>query len=329
MLKKSIVLLFSVTCFLQGYAQKLFFEKSLPGMKHEKTISDVSTPSDTLGKNAFLAGTPTQYYAQGGGYVAGSNFYNDKAKAQQYNITSSIIVEEVILWFGAKNYSSANPASSLTVNLYRLDSLGINTSGQKIASAPGSVIDSATLLIADINTNGYISVPFPSHPIPYLNFAAGIDLTTLAVGDSVGLWTNTDGNAGATEHSWEKWSDNNWHTMLQAWPLDIDFAIWPVVDTSSAGINNNNFFEGIKLSQNQPNPASYETIVQYELQNSANVTFEMYDVTGKKVLSLNEGLQNQGKHNINLTTEKLASGTYYYSLKADDHRITKKMVITK
>ena len=117
--------------------------------------------------------------------------------------------------------------------------------------------------------------------------------------------------------------------MFQAWPLDIDFAIWPVVDTSSAGINDTGFFNGIKMSQSQPNPAGSETTIQYELQNNANVTFEMYDVLGKKILSLNEGAQNQGKHSINLTTEKIASGTYYYSLKADNNRITKKLVVAK
>jgi len=89
------------------------------------------------------------------------------------------------------------------------------------------------------------------------------------------------------------------------------------------------FFQGIKLGQSQPNPAGAETTIQYELQNNANVTFEMYDVLGKKVLSMNEGAQHKGKHSINLTPEKHASGTYYYSLKADNNRITKKLVVAK
>ena len=138
-----------------------------------------------------------------------------------------------------------------------------------------------------------------------------------------------DGDAGQSELSWEQWDDNTWHTMFQAWPLDIDFAVWPVVDNSSASIDDEGFFDGIKLGQSQPNPAGAETTIQYELQNNANVTFEMYDVTGKKVISMNEGAQNKGKHTINLTTEKLASGTYYYSLKADNNRITKKLVVAK
>ncbi len=133
--------------------------------------------------------------------------------------------------------------------------------------------------------------------------------------------------------AWELWSGNGgWYSFLtdsSGWGLDLDLAIFPVVDNSSAGVESDNFFQGIKLSQNQPNPAGSETVIQYELQNNSHVTFEIYDVTGKKVIAVNEGEKNKGRHSINVTTEKLASGTYYYMLKANDNRLTKKMVITK
>jgi hypothetical protein len=313
--------------FVQGYSQKLFIEKTFSENKYGNPSQKSVAETDTLGINNFFEGTPTQYYVPDGSYVAGTNSYNDKAKVQQFNLTTSLVVEEVILWFGTTIFTSGNPNSAVVVKLYRLDSLGTNSYGQ--TAAPGSVIDSVIVPLSDISTSGYTAVSFSSHPIVYERFTAGIDLTTIAAGDSVGLMTSTDGNAGETELSWEKWNNNTWHTMFQAWPLDIDFAIWTVVDTSSAGINDAGFFNGLKMSQNQPNPAGSETTIQYELQNNANVTFEMYDVLGKKVFSMNEGAQNQGKHSINLTTEKVASGTYYYSLKADNNRITKKLVVAK
>ncbi len=329
MLRKFSAILFFVTCFFQTYSQKSFFENQSYQIKPVSGSSEITTATDTLGKAAFLQGTPTQYYVPVGGYVAGSNYYNDKAKAQQYNISSSLIVEEVILWFGAKSFTSGNSNSSVTVKLYRLDSLGTTTVGVDSAFCPGSVIDSVTLLIDSIKTSGYTIVAFPSHPIAYLSFAAGIDLTPLALGDSVGLITNTDGNAGETERSWEQWNNGSWHTMFQAWPLDIDFAIWPVIDTSSTGINDAIFFNGMKMSQNQPNPTNSETIIQYEIQNNAAVNFEIFDVTGKIVFTQNLGLQNKGKHSINIATENYTSGIYYYSLIANDKRITKKMLINK
>lgn len=328
MVKKISFIIFLFPCFFKGYSQKLFFEKSNQEISYPTNSLKTTAETDTLGIVNFFNGTPTQIFVQPGGYVGGTNYYKDKAKAQQYNLTTSLILDEVVLWFGTKIFTSGNLDSSVIVKLYRLDSLG-SSIGQGTKPAPGSVIDSVVLSLSDITTTGYTSVLFPSHPIIYTNFAAGIDISGLAVSDSVGLMTTSDEDAGETELSWEQQSNNSWHTMLQAWPLDIDFAIWPVVDTSSAGINDTGFFNGIKMSQSQPNPAGAETTIQYELQNNANVTFELYDVLGKKVLSMNEGAQNKGKHNINLTTEKIASGTYYYSLKADNNRITKKLVVAK
>lgn len=329
MFKEQLFLILFVLFSLQGYSQKYFVEKQ--GQKyhgHKSSLKSTFT-NDTLGIDNFFSGTPTQYYVPAGGYVGGSNYYNDKAKAQQYNLSTSLAVEEVILWFGAKAFNSGNPNSAVVIKLYRLDSLGTNVAGQNNVPAPGSVIDSVILPIQNITTTGYTAVAFSSLPIVYENFAAGIDITTLATGDSVGLMTTTDGDADQTNLAWEKWNDNSWHTMQQAWPLDIDFAIWPVVDTTTAGIKSDGFFNGLKMSQNQPNPARDETSIIYELQNNASVTFEVYDVTGKKVISINEGIRNKGKHSINLSTAKIAVGTYYYSLKADDNRITKKMVIAK
>lgn len=327
MIRIFVTVIFFSTFYLQGYSQKLFVEKNFSENNYINRAAKTAAETDTLGINNFFEGTPTQYYVPDGSYVAGTNSYNDKAKVQQFNLTTSLVVDEVILWFGTTIFTSGNPNSAVVVKLYRLDSLGINSLGQ--TSAPGSVIDSVILPLSDISTSGYTAVTFPSHPIVYEGFAAGIDLTTIALGDSIGLMTTTDGNAGEAELSWEKWNNNTWHTMFQAWPLDIDFAIWTVVDTSSVGIDDTGFLNGIKMSQNQPNPTGAETTIQYELQNNSNVTFEMYDVTGKKVITMNEGAQNKGKHIINLTTEKLASGTYYYSLKSDNNRITKKMVIAK
>ncbi len=329
MTKIKITAIILVLPFFQAFSQKALLESSAVYFQPEKSTADITAANDTLGISDFFNGTPTQYYVPMGGCVAGNNYYNDKVKAQQYNASNTLVLEEVVLWFGTKVYNSGDTTSAVAVKIYWLDSLGTNATGQQNSLCPGTILDSQQLLLSDISTTGYVSVAFPNHPITPQNFAVGIDLTSIALGDSVGLMTTTDGNAGALELSWEQWNDNSWHTMLNAWPLDIDFAIWPVVDSSSAGINSPGFFQGIKLGQCQPNPAGAETSIQYELQHNANVTFEMYDVLGKKVFSLNEGEQNKGKHTIYVSTEKLASGTYYYSLKAGDNRITKKMVVAK
>ena len=316
---------------IAGMANAQKISNTLPlNSRLDRTTTGERTPTDTLGLDAFFEGSPTLNGSVGGGYVVGNNGYGDKQKAQVYLLTEGTLVEEVIFWFGAKDNTSGNSNSKIVAKVYAADGTGTTTAGTGQAGAPGTVLASVDVFVADIDTAGNFTVAALPSPLYVAgDFAVGFDVTTLAAGDTVGLVATADGDAGQTELAWEQGANNAWATMFYAWPLDIDFAVWPVVDNSSASIDDEGFFDGIKLGQSQPNPAGAETTIQYELQNNANVTFEMYDVTGKKVISMNEGAQNKGKHTINLTTEKLASGTYYYSLKADNNRITKKLVVVK
>ena len=86
---------------------------------------------------------------------------------------------------------------------------------------------------------------------------------------------------------------------------------------------------GAKLFQNYPNPSNGMTMVKYSLENQANVSFELMDVTGKKVISLNEGNRSAGTHSIEINTAELNAGIYFYSVVVNGNMITKKMTITK
>ncbi len=328
-MKKLYTLALAIGIAGMANAQKISTTVPLNSRLDRATTGE-RTPTDTLGLDAFFQGSPTLNTSQGGGYVNGNNGYGDKQKAQVYLLTEGTLVEEVLFWFGGKENTSGNSNSKVVAKVYAADGPGTNVAGAITTGAPGTVLASIDVFVADIDTSGEFTVAtLPSPLFVAGDFAVGFDVTTLAAGDTVGLVATADGDAGQSELAWEQWNTNAWHTLFEAWPLDIDLAVWPVVDNSSASIDDEGFFDGIKLGQSQPNPAGSETTIQYELQNNANVTFEMYDVTGKKVLSMNEGAQNKGKHSINLTTEKIASGTYYYSLKADNNRITKKLVVAK
>lgn len=86
---------------------------------------------------------------------------------------------------------------------------------------------------------------------------------------------------------------------------------------------------GAKLYQNYPNPTNGLTSVVYELPSSANVTFEVMDITGKVVVSSFEGSKPAGKHLLELNTNDLRSGVYFYSINVNGNKLTKKMTITK
>lgn len=284
--------------------------------------------TDTLGYDNFLESTATIYDSPGSGFASGNNQYGDKVKAQVFVIDSSFVLQEVLLWFGAKDANSGDGNSKVKVKLHNRDGLGA-ASGGEVDNAPGSGIDSADVLVSDIDVAEFASVDF-NNRILFGDFAVSVDFSTLSSGDTLGLYTTEDEYAGTTEQSWEKWSDDTWHTMLVAWDLDIDFAIWPVIDASTSGINDSRFFEGIKMSQNTPNPASGETTIEFGLEKyTQKLHLEVYDVSGKKVQDIKHQDLGPGEHKATINTHELSAGTYYYSIKTDTGRITKKMMVVK
>jgi hypothetical protein len=80
------------------------------------------------------------------------------------------------------------------------------------------------------------------------------------------------------------------------------------------------------LGQNTPNPFSDNTSINIELMSSSNIDFDITDITGKVVKHLELGLLGAGNHNININSDNLKSGIYYYSITSDEFKMTKKMI---
>lgn len=119
-------------------------------------------------------------------------------------------------------------------------------------------------------------------------------------------------------------SDNTWYFLTSNPMVSIHFS------NSSAGVGIEEAdASNITLGQNRPNPANGTTTINYELEEAGNVTFEVFDVTGKKVMDLNEGSRAAGAHNIVLDVNSLAAGAYHYTLTVNGQRVSKQMVITK
>lgn len=315
-----------------AFAQKAHLPgQPVTGFQPSNSASEAVTPTDTLWGN-FFNGSPTIYSSANGGYVVGVNGYDDLAKAQAFITTSgAYAVEGALVWFGAKEITSGNANSKVTVKYYNMNGTGSTTAGTG-QPAPGTAVSSVDLLMTDIDTTmGNINAITFAAPIAVAgDYAVGVDLSTVAAGDTTGIVSTADGDAGGSELSWEKWSDNSWHTMFEAWPLDIDFAIFPVVDMNAAGVAEMGFTNGIKLGQNQPNPFNNTSVISYELENNSDVTLVIYDLAGKMIKTVEAGSQMAGKHSIEINADELAAGTYYYVLKTSKtNGIARKMVVGK
>lgn len=83
------------------------------------------------------------------------------------------------------------------------------------------------------------------------------------------------------------------------------------------------------LAQNYPNPFNPITMIRYELPERADVTLKVYDLLGREVATLVNATQGQGTYQVPFNASNLASGVYFYRLKAGAFIETKKMLLVK
>ncbi len=72
-----------------------------------------------------------------------------------------------------------------------------------------------------------------------------------------------------------------------------------------------------ELSQNFPNPFNPTTSIQYQLPENAKVSLAVFDVLGRRVQQLVDGDQIAGYYNLNFDARNLASGVYFYIIRAE------------
>jgi hypothetical protein len=83
------------------------------------------------------------------------------------------------------------------------------------------------------------------------------------------------------------------------------------------------------LEQNYPNPFNPTTTIVYQLPTEDFVTLKVYDITGKEVATLLNGVKAAGTYSVSFNGASLASGVYIYQLKTQSYSSVKKMLLTK
>ena len=85
----------------------------------------------------------------------------------------------------------------------------------------------------------------------------------------------------------------------------------------------------MELGQNIPNPFNNTAAINYSVASNANVTLTVTDMTGKVVMTVNEGTKAAGDYKITLDASTLAGGMYHYTLSNGETSITKAMSVVK
>lgn len=98
-----------------------------------------------------------------------------------------------------------------------------------------------------------------------------------------------------------------------------------------AGVNkiSSEIPEKYTLAQNYPNPFNPTTTLEFDIPNKSYTTLSLYDITGRLIENLHNGLLQPGRYSISWNGSKYASGVYFYTLKTESFQQTKRMVLVK
>ena len=148
-------------------------------------------------------------------------------------------------------------------------------------------------------------------------------------------------------------ADSYYNTLKDTWAKEVVVTSTYSIDSTSItpeyilnggecgiqSVNENIKPSSFKLEQNYPNPFNPSTNIKFSLSEQSSVTIIIYDLTGRKVKTLMDGICTAGNFTVqwngdNGFNSKVTSGIYFYSLTAggiDKNKFTsiKKMILLK
>lgn len=260
------------------------------------------------------------------GFVAGTNGFGDKEKAQrlEYSTTADIDILEVWAFFAV-----AKPVGDGTVKmkLYNTFSDGgpdalIGETGSSRVSGLG-ITDSAIVatifpVIGNVSLSGESS------------FLASLDISGIyATNDTVGLFT-TEEPCGDTTSSWELFSDDTWANMSSSvtWGLQIDLYLASVISfDETSNITDRLSLKGLAIGPAYPSPASQALTIPITLDQPTEIEVSIFDLNGRKLDSQSKGVLSGGEHAVSLDLNGLPSGLYTFLIQTPKGALGSKFVV--
>ena len=83
------------------------------------------------------------------------------------------------------------------------------------------------------------------------------------------------------------------------------------------------------LSQNYPNPFNPTTRIAYVVRDAGYVSLAVYDLLGREVATLVDGMKAAGRYGAEWNATALPSGMYIYRMKAGTFTDQKRMLLIK
>ena len=146
----------------------------------------------------------------------------------------------------------------------------------------------------------------------------------------VGSGASTIGNNVYQGSSVSLSADGN--TAIVGGPNDSSGAgaVWVFVSTTASVTEAERSLPGdFALAQNYPNPFNPTTTIRYALPSRSHVTLTVFNTLGQQVATMVNETQGAGYHEVKFDGSGLASGVYFYRLKAGEYVATKRLLVVR
>ena len=275
--------------------------------------------NDTIG---FTDKADTLYASPNGGFVSGKNGYGDREKLQVYfPAPKPYSIIGCIFLTGYKSATSLNPNSRACLKVKRFDATTTTTA--PFAIGPKETKDSVFVNFNAINSgatigNSVTSLFFSNPILVNTGYTIGLNFDSLAVEDSLALYTTRDDSAKVYGRSWEFWN-NRYQRIADTWGLNIDLGIFPIIDTLLTGI------EILPSIQSKVFPLPANDYITISLEESIeNASILILDMQGKMVYSQ----MNIQKSNVfQVNTAAMPSGKYIIRINGKEKMAVAPLII--
>ncbi len=192
-----------------------------------------------------------------------------------------------------------------------------------------------------------------SAPVCYLNFwtrydlEAGYDFGYVEISsDNGSTWQSVTAVNGTnltwTEYSYDVTQYANASTQVKIrfrlnsdvfitgqgwWVDDIKLTNYCLGTVGTPGLSN--VPKTYAIGQNYPNPFNPVTVIKFQLPQPEDVSIKVFDLLGREVAVLLDERKEPGYYEVSFDGGNMASGLYFYRIKAGSFTETKKMILIK
>jgi len=210
--------------------------------------------------------------------------------------------------------------------------LSFSPDGTKLVSGG----DDNKIKLWDFNS-GMLIKTFEGHNNSVYCFSFSPDGTKLATGSydgTIKIWNVNNSNLLKTIYYYYGYprsiAYNNTGTLIAAGGNGYkNIRLYDVSFLTNVNQQNSKEVLFYKISQNYPNPFNPSTRIDYSIPENSFVELKIYDTFGKEIETLINKFQTRGTYSFQWEPQNIATGVYFYRIKAGKYSETKKMVYIK